>query len=221
MALLAVALSLGFNGPLYRWLYAHVWALDAFRAPARFGILVCCALAVLAAFGFERLQERFPGVRARQVLLVGALVAVAVDGGSAPISLWEVPRAVPGVYRIVKTFEPSVLIELPIADGDMTAFCMYWSSRHWQRLVNGYSGYQPADYTDTLDAMETFPDDESIARLRMLHVRYILVHSAFYKARDYTRLLLRIAQRPDIVAHGAFRDWVGPTQIFELKGAAP
>ena len=89
MAAAAFALSLGFNGPVHRWLDVHVWAMDAFRAPARFGILVCCALAVLAAFGFQWLQERLPRLRARQALLIAALVAVAVEGGSAPMPLWE------------------------------------------------------------------------------------------------------------------------------------
>jgi hypothetical protein len=217
MAAAAFALSLGFNGPLYRWLYAHIWALAAFRAPARFGILVCCALAVLAAFGFQWLQDRLPRFRARQALLVAALVAIGIDCGSAPMPLWDVPRQVPDVYKIVKTFEPSVLIELPIENGDLTPLFMYWSTKHWKPLVNGYSGYQPADYTETLKEMETFPDDESMARLRSLHVRYILVHGWFYKPRNYSNLLLRIARRSDLIPHGAFRDWLGPTEIFELR----
>lgn len=217
MALLAFELSLGFNGWLYRWLYTHVWALEAFRAPARFAILVCCALAVLAGFGFQHLQERAGRPRRRQALLIAALVLVGVEGGSSPMPLWDVPREVPDAYKVLKTFDRSVVIEFPIVDWDLTPLYMYWSAAHWNPLVNGYSGYRPPDYAETLDFMQTFPDDESMSRLRELHVRYILVHGWFYKPADYSDLLLQLAERPDLIPHGAFRDWIGPTQIFELK----
>jgi hypothetical protein len=217
MALLALELSLGFNGWLYRTLYAHVWALDAFRAPARFGILVCCAVAVLAAFGFQYLQERAPWPRGRQALLVAALVLVGLEAGSSPMPLWSIPREMPDVYKVMKTLEPAVVLEIPIVERDLAPFYMYWSAAHWNPLVNGYSGYQPADYAATIDYMQTFPDDESVSRLRELHVRYILVHGWFYTAAEYSDLLLQMAQRPDLIPHGAFRDWIGPTQIFELK----
>ena len=221
MAALAFELSLGVNGWLYRWLYTHVWALEAFRAPARFAILVCCALAVLAAFGFQYLQQRAPGLRGRQAVLIATLVLVGIESGSAPMRLWDVPQETPDVYKILKSLDHSVVIEFPIVDWDLTPFYMYWSASHWDPLVNGYSGYRPADYAATLDFMQTFPDDESVSRLRELHVRYILVHGWFYKADDYADLLLQAAQRPDLIPHGAFRDWVGQTQIFELKPSAP
>jgi hypothetical protein len=221
LAALAFELSLGFNGWLYRWLYAHVWALEAFRAPARFAILVCCALAILAAFGIQFLQDRAPGPRARQAVLIAALVLIGIESGSSPMRLWDVPRKVPDVYKALKSFDRSVVIEFPIVDWDLTPFYMYWSAAHWDPLVNGYSGYRPADYAATLDYMQTFPDDESVSRLRELHVRYILVHKFFYRPADYADLMLQAAQRPDLIPHGAFRDWVGQTQIFELKPAAP
>ena len=216
---LAFELSLGFNGWLYRWLYGHIWVFEAFRAPARLAILVCCALSVLAAFGVQYLQARAPGTRWRRTVLIAALVFVAVESGSAPMRLLAVPRAVPDVYKVLKSLDPSVVIEFPIVDWDLTPFYMYWSAAHWDPLVNGYSGYRPADYAATLDYMQTFPDDESIWRLRELHVRYILVHGFFYKPSDYADLLLQAAQRPDLIPHGAFRDWAGQTQIFELKPA--
>lgn len=220
LAILAMELSLGSNGPPYRWLYAHVWVLEAFRAPARFAILCCCALAVLAGLGFQYLQAHIPRLRGRQALLIVALVFVGVEGGSSPMNLWTVPSQVPDVYQIVKTFDRSVVIELPIANGDLAPFYMYWSTAHWNPLVNGYSGYRPPDYGDTVDFMDTFPDDESISRLRALHVRYVLVHASFYSAADYADLLLQIAQRTDLIPHGAFRDWIGPTQIVELTPPA-
>ena len=57
----------------------------------------------------------------------------------------------------------------------------YWSSTHWKPLINGYSGYTPAQYVETMSEMLTFPDDRSIGRLQLLKVRYIVVHQNFFK----------------------------------------
>jgi hypothetical protein len=84
--------------------------------------------------------------------------------------------------------------------------------------VNGYSGYTPGDAADTLKLMDAFPDDESVARLQALNVRYVLVHQAFYQHADYAGLMSEIARRPELVPAGRYRDWVnGETQIFELR----
>jgi hypothetical protein len=54
LAVLAAALSLGSNLPIYRWLNDHVWVSRGFRAPARFAILASCALAVVAGLVSRR-----------------------------------------------------------------------------------------------------------------------------------------------------------------------
>ena len=70
----------------------------------------------------------------------------------------------------------------------------YWSTRHWYPLVNGFSGFMPPDYEKTAMLMTTFPDDKAIARLRLLGVKYILVHEAFYPSKTYTSLMLGRAE---------------------------
>jgi hypothetical protein len=93
---------------------------------------------------------------------------------------------------------------------------MYWSTFHWHSLVNGYSGYEPPDYEKTTTLMKAFPDDEAIARLRHLDVRYVLVHESFYTGDGATALLVRTVRRPDLIPHGKYKDWQGWTHIFEL-----
>ena len=53
-------------------------------------------------------------------------------------------------------------------------------------------------------------------RLRRLGVKYILVHEAFYPAKTYTAMMLNVLRRPELIAHGRYRDWVGWTHLFEL-----
>jgi hypothetical protein len=215
LAALAVALSLGAHGALYRWLNGHVWILRGFRAPARFSILAFCALAVLAGFGFQALRDFVPA-RAQRVLTPIVIVAIAVECWSAPMFLDKVPITGSDVYRLLRTLDRSAIVELPI-EYELTPQFMYQSTFHWHRLVNGYSGYEPPDYLETRQRMRTFPDDEAIGRLRGLGVRYVLVHQAFYPPDDWSRLLERARQRNDLVPIGRFRDWVADTQLFELK----
>ena len=213
---LAVELSLGLNGAIYRWLYDHLFAFRGFRAPARFAILACCALSVLAGFGYVVLQ-RLAGARpVRAFLLTGMLVAIGVESGSAPLALAAQPTVVPPIYRFLQSAEPSVIIEFPVNDYDPTY--MFWSTYHWQKLVNGYSGYEPRDSVETTALMAAFPDDDSLAQLRQLRVRYVLIHQAFYEPAEFAALMEDINQRPELIPSGRYRDWVGgDTQVFELK----
>jgi hypothetical protein len=220
LTVVTVALSLGFNNPVYRFLYAHVWLLRGFRAPARFGILAGCSLAVLSGFGFEYLEKVVSHSRLRGALLSAVLVTLAFEFGSAPMRLDELSRQVPDVYRFLKILDPAVVVEFPV-DSSLDPVYMYWSTHHWHPLVNGYSGFSPPDYAETVKRLEHFPDDRSIERLRRLNVRYIVVHETFYKPKDHAALLLRLGQRRDILAAGRYHDWIGAAQVFELTVTGP
>ena len=216
VGLLAVELSLGLNGALYRWLYEHVFAFRGFRAPARFAILACCALSVLAGFGYQALQQAAGTRPVGRYLLVAVLVAIGIECGSAPLALQVQPTAIPPIYRFLQAADPSVIVEFPLADYGPTY--MFWSTYHWHSLINGYSGYMPDDAVDTMALMETFPDDESVKRLQSLKARYVLVHQAFYQPAEYADLMGEIARRPELIPSGRYRDWIdGDTQIFELR----
>jgi hypothetical protein len=216
LTILAVELSLGLNGMLYSWLYDHFFAFRGFRAPARFAILACCAMSVLAGFGFLFLERLLAKIPARRLLLVAALIAIGVESGSSPLDLADQSTKVPPVYRFLQGAPRSVIIEFPV--GDYNPTYMFWSTYHWHSLINGYSGYQPRDVSDTMAMMPTFPDDESVERLQELRARYVLVHKAFYQPRDYPKLMFAIAQRPELISLGRYRDWVdGDTEIFELR----
>jgi hypothetical protein len=216
---LAIELSLGMNGTVYAWLYAHVTPLRGFRAPARFGILAVCALAVLGGFGFRVLRRWIDAPRA---LLVAALVAIAVECGSAPLHLARVQRSLPDVYTVLERFltpqRGSAVIELPMASG-FNVFYMFWSTRHWRPLVNGYSGYSPRDFEETVKCMDSFPDAASIARLRALNVSHVLLHGYYYPERERTAVVLAAARSPDLVPLGRYRDWIGTTDVFALTPA--
>jgi hypothetical protein len=81
---LAVELSLGMNGTVYRWLYAHVDVLHGFRARTVCDLAVC-GLSVLAGFGFKYLNRRTGASRTLFItILVGDCAPESIERGTYP-----------------------------------------------------------------------------------------------------------------------------------------
>jgi len=217
MLLLAVELSLGMNGIVYRWLHGTFFAMQGFRAPARFAILAVAALAVLASLGFHIVQAWASRLPLGRAALVIALVLVGVESGSAPKPLDLVPSRTPDLYRYLSTLERGALVEVPFRD--LAPVYMYWSKEHWLPLVNGYSGHASPGYTEVVRRLERFPNADSVALLRELDVRYVVVHQSYYPEAHYLKTLLALMQSPDFVSMGRFKDWAGNAEVFAVQPA--
>jgi hypothetical protein len=223
LAGVSVMLSFGPAQPLYAWVMSYVPMLQGLRAPSRFAVIGSCALAMLAGFGIAAAQDRMRLDRVRRVaFIVIALALVSVDFANSGMILGPVVRnlqQIP-VYRVLRSAGPGVVVELPMPTAGALpgreAQYEYWSMAHWNPLVNGYSGYYTPEYIETLGRMESFPDEGSIARLRGLNVRYVVVHRALYEPDDYTALLLRIGNRPELRAFGKYADSLGEADLFVL-----
>lgn len=215
-------LALGFNGAGFRTLYDTLPPFRALRVPARFVMFVGLSLAVLAGFGVARL------CRGRSMLAEGAIVLAAVtivtlESNNRPLQLSELPKGIPQVYSWLAEQPRTVICEYPVGNlqgraGPQDATYMYYSTRHWQPMVNGYSGFAPPSYFELLDRLRFFPDDRSIAYLRERRVEILLVHSAYYIKGNFSEDFNRLRRRPDI-------DWVGEfpapnghvTDVFRIR----
>ena len=219
VAALAVELSFGVNGWLFPWLVARAPQLQGLRAAARISIVGYCALSVLAATGFERLRERLRLPRHAWLVAVG--IGLLVDYGVTRPRMVPIPGDVPDVYRFIGQLPSGVLAEFPMPEPDSLpghdATYEFWSTTHWRPLVNGYSGYASTRFVNMLERMLDFPSDDSIAELQTLHVRYVIVHEAHYRPREFVDLALRIGQRPEFEALGRFRDGDSWARLFRLQ----
>ena len=217
----AVEFSFGLNGPGYRSLIEHVNALQGFRSLARFAAIASCSLSVLVAYGMQALLSRRVTQVHRSWLIVALATLLIADYANHPINLTPGdPVSPPDAYKMLRRAEAGAVLELPLPRLDRLPgnepLYEAWSLWHWKPLINGYSGYYPRDYLDTVFRMQTFPDADSIARLRAHNVRYVIVHRAFYDHESYTRLMLSLAVRPAFKPWGAYKDPVGTADIFEL-----
>ena len=161
--LLAFEASLGFNGFTYGWLHSYVLPYKGLRVPARMAMLVGMSLSVLVGYGVARLTARRT---ARAAVGIAALVSVLIfleyRTSMTFDYIWPSP---PPVYERLQLEPPSVLLELPLKSPDiyLEPVYMYFSTFHWHKLVNGYSGFSPPSYAKLLKLIATFPDEDSIA----------------------------------------------------------
>jgi hypothetical protein len=215
-------LSLGLNGVGYRWLYDWVPGFHALRIPARLGMFFGLTLAVLAGFGVAR------AVRARRALVQTTFVIVTIglvtlESRSRPLDLSHLADQSPAVYSWLAQQPPAVVCEYPVGNlqgraGPQDATYMYYSTRHWQRLVNGYSGFTPPSYNDLLEHLRDFPSEASIAYLHQRGVTILLVHSAFYIRGDFDSDVRALKGRADVewVATFAFKGR-HTTEVFRIR----
>lgn len=222
VALVAVDLSFGPHGLLHPLFVDRVSLLRGLRSWSRFGIVAGAALALLAGVGTAALTKALPRVPRGPALVPALLIAVlVVEYSNTAMPLGAVGLSSSAdIYKVLKSAPDGAVVELPLPRLDRLpgneAIYQSGSLFHWKPLVNGYSGYYPQDYFETVVRMAGFPDDTSLARLRSHDVRYVIVHRSDYDQDDYAELMLQMARRPELRRWGAYRDLSGMADIFEL-----
>ncbi len=159
-ALLAAILSLGptlrahgrvvaDRGP-YALLYDHVPGFDAVRVPARFAMPFVLFLAVLAGRGAAAVLRARAGATVVALAFLAEVIAVPLEVHSVapyPVLRPLLGEEAPTIYRRIAALpEGTVLAEMPIHFDAAELLAMVPSLQHRRRLVNGYSGVQPAGY---------------------------------------------------------------------------
>jgi len=188
----AFNLTLGFHAPLYRFLYDHVPLYRALRIPALAVILVGFSLAVLAGFGIARISTRLKSLISRAALVLVCSAAALAEGCSTPVHLTTIPEAPPAIYaellRDNGDSPAATIIEVPMMIGEDQTY-MYYSTFHWQRLLNGYSGFFPASYFQLFAIMRGFPDARSLDTLRQRNAKYAVIHGELMSPDTYKQLI--------------------------------
>lgn len=182
--------------PLVYWLPG----LNFIRVPSRFSLLALLGLAVLAGMGFERLSGSMaPKTRAVWACFVGALLVVefvAVPLGTSPyrVQIPDVDRWLAGQPK------PFAVAELPLANpANLGAWerrhteYMLHSMAHWQKTIEGYSGFRPPRHQELYSLLVNFPDEKSLRGLAQLGVNYVVVHTDFYAPGEWPKIDARLS----------------------------
>src|SRR5262249_20283352 len=176
--------TFGFNGFVYRWLYEHASPVHNMRVPARFGIFVGMTLAILSGYGAARLLRRWPRWHAVLTVAMGGAAIVEALPRMPLAPVWRQP---PPIYAKIPEAD-AVLAEFPMPENDVgvsfDTIYMYFSTFHWHRLVNGYSGYYPSSYLDLMSHERDFPSDTAVSYLKGGGGGYVTINSAFLSFAD-------------------------------------
>ena len=200
--LFAFDASLGFHGLSYPILHRLVPVFHGLRVPARISMLVGFSLAVLAGYGIARLT-RAARSRVRWAVAGIAVLAVLVEVRPQLPFVGVDLRPNP-VYAYFDGRPAGVLAELPtglpsgetLVDADF--HYLYSSTFHWQRLLNGMSGFIPVSKVEFAEAAAEFPDDRVMALLISRRTDYVMVHEQYYGRRRYAAVIAAVAGRPDL-----------------------
>jgi hypothetical protein len=177
--LVALDVSFGFNGIIYRYLYEWLLPIRGMRVPARMSMVAGMTLCVLAGYGIRRLLGVCRTLRARMMVSAALVAGIAVDLWPA-LELHTVWLDPPPIYAPVAGRRDVVLAEIPIRD-HAPGFTeslpyLYFSLWHWAPMVNGYSGFSPPSYEPFVQLMRDFPAPVSIVALRTLGVTHVSVN---------------------------------------------
>lgn len=182
-ALMAFALSLGLNVRLGEWqpygqLREVVPGVDRFRSPFRFAILVQLCLLGLAGLG---LHYAWRQGRWGRIVALGLVVWSLAETATLPARLASAPEQAPAWARWLAAQPAGAVAVVPFpADGSARAYegtvvAMLQAFTHKHPLVNGYSGFFPADYLRLRRAMARFPNAETLRLLEQVGTRYVIV----------------------------------------------
>jgi hypothetical protein len=193
----------------YAVLLEYVPGYEGVRVPARLAMVVAFAMAVLGGLAVARIPRH--GWLVTTVLglafLVESHTLPFLVNGLSPLTDYATPEArvyrasrAPAIYHDVPRENPhTVLLELPFGEPDYDVRATYYSTVHWRKLVNGYSGYFPPHYSRLAAMLNAIERDDDIAwlALEQIEVTHVIIHEAAYLDDSGARFSAWL------VAHGA------------------
>lgn len=157
--------------------------LPMFRAYCRFGIVVMLAVAVLAGFGLKFILDRCKTQKKKITITILFCILVLFEFWNYPpfrvIDLTKYPK----VYDWLKA-QPNnaVIAEYPLDLDGLNPLYLFYQTKHRKRMINATV---PGTYANQVSRELTNLFDYKTAEgLSWLGVRYVLIHTEWYKNNE-------------------------------------
>jgi hypothetical protein len=178
---------------LYGVFLDHVPGFAGLRVPARYAMIAAVYLSALAGIGAAWLMRPTMTRQTARVVVIALSLAFLVEATFAPMPvnqtwgdtsiapparLQPAPSA-PAVYRQLAALPGELVVaEFPFGDPAWELRYVYYSTVHWKRLVNGYSGGFPQGYKVRVARFQRLADapDEAWTALRQTGATHAVVH---------------------------------------------
>jgi hypothetical protein len=218
----SIVLAMGTHGPFggrvgYLLLYWTLPGFDGIRTSGRLvlwttlllGVLAAGAVSAFATQARNAVTERVPNRPGPLLQLATVLPLLLVLGeGLNHIPHPEVPEA-PAALRTVQ----GPIFVLPPNDGD-DQNVMFWTTDRFPKMVNGGSGFTPNRQAELRQLTQSFPDPESINRLRALGVKTVVVLRSRVQGTPYQNAADAADATVDDL--GITRQDIGDAVVFSL-----
>jgi hypothetical protein len=207
-------LALGFHDGSFPWpyevVYHHLPGWQSSRTPSRLNTLTSLGLALLAAGGATWLAARLRsgwlvgGVLVAAVLIEGA--GFSFEGGVAGPAHPTAPPEPAGQRGLA-----APQLHLPMSREGNRRYAL-WSTAGFPRIVNGRASFQPTLTTSIASDVAGFPDRRSVARLRALGVRTVVLHPGLAAGTTWAS-----AARAPVSGLGLVRERRGDVVVFFVR----
>ena len=185
----------------YSWFYYLFPGFKALRVPTRFAVYTSLSLAVFSGFavaGICKWVASRKGVFLSVLLSIAIVLILLADLMTTPIPVYKVPGkdGFPKAYSWLQENGGSgPIVELPV-DADAPGARreidrIYYSTAHWMKMVNGYSGFTPRSWYYTAELSKEFPSLRSIGQFKEWGVKNVILHGDEIDSRELRDMIGR------------------------------
>ncbi|MGH2960003.1 MAG: hypothetical protein ACRDKE_10390, partial [Solirubrobacterales bacterium] len=152
----------------YRALFEFAPGWQGVRTPGRLNTLTSLIFALLAAAGTAWLIDRFSK---RSAIATGGVLVALICFEFVGDVLPDAPPEPAGARSAIAAPQ----LHLPITIAANRRY-VYWSTNGFPKIVNGRASIDPASFTKLTGEVSGFPDERSVAALKALGVRSVVLH---------------------------------------------
>ena len=211
VVLLSFGLALS-GGRFYRPLYDTLPGWDGLRTPGRLAFVWTLLLALLAGMGAQRIADAVRGRRPGALAgVLPAAVALVLAGAVLYEGTPRLPLATPPPPPAGLAGLPGPLANLPSTPGADSTF-LWWSTDGFTPIANGNGSYAPPELTALRSQTAGFPDAASVALLRGMGLRTVVVHRSLVPGTPWEAA----PDRP-VDGLGIGRTDLGELVVFDLR----
>lgn len=207
-------------GP-YQILYDYFPGFEGLRVSSRFFIFVIFSMGIFAALGLKTM-EGYWGKNKGRIISYLIIILTLIEYLSTPIPLSEVPvkESIPMIYQWLsgqKNAKKIIELPLPFRKQDTALVeCprVYFSTYHWKKIFNGFSGYIPSNYEEMRKDIQDTPLKETLLKFRKLNLDYIIFHPNEYDPEVWLKIQKELLfLKEDINFVGRF----GDALVYQLR----
>jgi len=186
----------------FAWLYNNVPGFKGIRVASRYAVFVLLSVSVLAGFGMKYWLRMFKKNRVKTYVTVALVIVLNCEFLVIPHIMKSIPvgKDIPPTYTWIKdNAQDNPIIEIPFwGSPGRNSIYMYFSLFHKKKIVNGYSGFLPPSIRYFESLFKAFPSDTTLDVLKLLKVKYVVIHMKMWKKEFAEGVIQRIKEHfPD------------------------